>query len=129
MSDHTGFEELVLPHLDANNLARWLTRDVNDAEDGVQAACVRALKYVGSLNGGGARAWFLTIVRHRIPRLVQAQPSGEDRTGRQHRDRHARQGLCSKRVTREVAVFPEGARWQRGFDPALCAYAVCGDRP
>ena len=65
MSDHTRFEELVLPHLNAAyNLARWLTRDVNDAEDVVQDACVRALKYVGSLNGGGARAWFLTIVRH-----------------------------------------------------------------
>lgn len=65
MSDHTRFEELVVPHLDAAyNLARWLTRDVNDAEDVVQDACVRALKYVGSLNGGGARAWFLTIVRH-----------------------------------------------------------------
>ncbi len=65
MSDHTRFEELVLPHLNAAyNLARWLTRDVNDAEDVVQDACVRALKYVGSLNDGGARAWFLTIVRH-----------------------------------------------------------------
>ena len=65
LSDHTRFEELVLPHLNAAyNLARWLTRDVNDAEDVVQDACVRALKYVDSLNGGGARAWFLTIVRH-----------------------------------------------------------------
>src|SRR6202171_2388339 len=65
LSDHTRFEELVLPHLNAAyNLARWLTRDVNDAEDVVQDARVRALKYVGSLNGGGARAWFLTIVRH-----------------------------------------------------------------
>ena len=65
LSDHTRFEELVLPHLDAAyNLARWLTRDVNDAEDVVQDACVRALKYVGSLNGSSARAWFLTIVRH-----------------------------------------------------------------
>jgi len=65
LSDHTRFEELVLPHLNAAyNLARWLTRDVNDAEDVVQDACVRALKYVGSLNGSGARAWFLTIVRH-----------------------------------------------------------------
>ena len=54
-----------MPHLNAAyNLARWLTRDVNDAEDVVQDACVRALKYIGSLNGGGARAWFLTIVRH-----------------------------------------------------------------
>jgi RNA polymerase sigma-70 factor, ECF subfamily len=65
LSDHTRFEELVLPHLNAAyNLARWLTRDVNDAEDVVQDACVRALKYVDSLNGSGARPWFLTIVRH-----------------------------------------------------------------
>jgi RNA polymerase sigma-70 factor, ECF subfamily len=65
LSDHTRFEELVLPHLDAAyNLARWLTCDINDAEDVVQDACVRALKYIGSLNAGGARAWFLTIVRH-----------------------------------------------------------------
>ena len=42
LSDHTRFEELVLPHLDAAyNLARWLTRDVNDAQDVVQEACVR----------------------------------------------------------------------------------------
>jgi RNA polymerase sigma-70 factor (ECF subfamily) len=65
LSDHKQFEQLVLPHLDgAYNLARWLTRDVADAEDVVQDACVRALKYAGSLNGGSPRAWFLTIVRH-----------------------------------------------------------------
>ncbi len=65
MSEHTRFEDLVLPHLDAGyNLARWLTRDVNDGEDVVQDACVRALKYVGTLRDGDARAWFLTIVRH-----------------------------------------------------------------
>ena len=65
MSHHTRFEELVLPHLDAGyNLARWLTRNANDAEDVVQDACLRALKYVGSLHDGGGRAWFLTIVRH-----------------------------------------------------------------
>jgi len=59
------FEELVLPHLDAAyNLARWLTRDPHDADDVVQDACVRALKYLGSLHGSDARAWFLTIVRH-----------------------------------------------------------------
>ncbi len=65
MSEHVRFEELVLPHLDAGyNLARWLTRDVNDAEDVAQDACARALKYVGTLRDGDARAWFLTIVRH-----------------------------------------------------------------
>ena len=65
MSEHTRFEELVLPHLDAGyNLARWLARNSDDAEDVVQEACMRALKYVGSLRGSEARAWFLTIVRH-----------------------------------------------------------------
>ena len=65
MSDHRRFEELVLPHLNAAyNLARWLARDVNDAEDVVQEACMRALKYIDSLHGDDARAWFLTIVRH-----------------------------------------------------------------
>jgi RNA polymerase sigma-70 factor (ECF subfamily) len=65
LSEGRRFEELVLPHLDAGyNLARWLARDVNDAEDVVQDACVRALKYVGTLRDGDARAWFLTIVRH-----------------------------------------------------------------
>ena len=65
LSNHARFEELVLPHLNAAyNLARWLARDVNDAEDVVQEACVRALKYIDSLKDGGARAWFLTIVRH-----------------------------------------------------------------
>jgi RNA polymerase sigma-70 factor (ECF subfamily) len=63
--EHTRFEERVLPHLDAGyNLARWLTRNVSDSEDVVQDACVRALKYAGSMRDGDARAWFLTIVRH-----------------------------------------------------------------
>ena len=54
-----------MPHLNAgHNLARWLTRDASDAEDVVQDACLRALKYIGAVHGGEARAWFLTIVRH-----------------------------------------------------------------
>jgi RNA polymerase sigma-70 factor (ECF subfamily) len=63
--DVDRFELLVLPHLDAAyNLARWLTRDVDDAKDVVQEACLRALRYLTSLTGDNARAWFLTIVRH-----------------------------------------------------------------
>lgn len=65
VADHSRFEQRVLPHLDAAyNLARWLTRNGSDAEDVVQEACMRALKYVGSLEGGDARPWLLTIVRH-----------------------------------------------------------------
>lgn len=54
-----------MPHLGAAyNLARWLARDAHDAEDVVQDACIRAMKYIGSLNRSDARAWFLTIVRN-----------------------------------------------------------------
>jgi RNA polymerase sigma factor (sigma-70 family) len=59
------FEEVVLPHMDAAfNYARWLTRSDADAEDVVQDACVRALRFFSSLRGDDARAWLLTIVRN-----------------------------------------------------------------
>jgi len=65
VADPNRFEALVLPHLNAAyNLARWLTRDTHDAEDVVQEASLRALKYLDSLKREDARAWFHTIVRH-----------------------------------------------------------------
>lgn len=65
LPDPKRFDALVLPHLDAAyNLARWLTRDAYDAEDVVQDACVRALKYMDSMEGSDARGWFLKIVRN-----------------------------------------------------------------
>jgi hypothetical protein len=42
------FEQAILPHLDAAyNLARWLTRDENEAADAVQDACLGALRFIG----------------------------------------------------------------------------------
>ncbi len=62
---HRPFEEVVLPHLDAAyNYARWLTKSDADAEDVVQDAAVRALRYFSSLRNDDARAWLLTIVRN-----------------------------------------------------------------
>jgi len=59
------FEETVLPHLDAAfNYARWLTRNDTDAEDVVQDACVRAIRFFSSLRNDDARAWLFTIVRN-----------------------------------------------------------------
>lgn len=59
------FEAAVLPHLDsAYTLARYLTRDLHDAEDVVQEAYLRALRYFGGYRGGDARAWVLAIVRN-----------------------------------------------------------------
>jgi RNA polymerase sigma-70 factor (ECF subfamily) len=64
-ADRRRFELLALPHLDAAyNLARWLTRDDQDAQDVVQEATLRALRYFGGFRGDSARAWLLQIVRN-----------------------------------------------------------------
>jgi RNA polymerase sigma-70 factor (ECF subfamily) len=59
------FNQVVVPHLDAAyNLARWITRRDQDAEDMVQEACLRAFRFLGSFRDGDSRAWVLTIVRN-----------------------------------------------------------------
>jgi RNA polymerase sigma-70 factor (ECF subfamily) len=73
------FEEILVPHLDsAFNLARHLTRDDHEAEDVVQDAYLRALKYFGSYNGANARAWLLRIVRHTFYTRRRRQRRGEE---------------------------------------------------
>jgi RNA polymerase sigma-70 factor (ECF subfamily) len=62
---HQTFEEVVLPHLDAAfNYARWLTKSDADAEEVVQDAYLRALRFFSSLRSDDARAWLFTIVRN-----------------------------------------------------------------
>ena len=59
------FEKAVLPHLNAAyNLARWLTRNDQDAEDVVQDAYLRALRFFAGFRGDDGRAWLLAIVRN-----------------------------------------------------------------
>ena len=59
------FDEVVLPHLDAAyRLARWLMRNEHDAEDVVQEASLRALRYFQHFSGRNARGWFFRIVRN-----------------------------------------------------------------
>jgi len=63
--DLASFEALMLPHLDAaQNLAKWLLRNNQDAEDVVQEAYLRALKSFSGFHGSNGRAWLLTIVRN-----------------------------------------------------------------
>jgi RNA polymerase sigma-70 factor (ECF subfamily) len=58
-------ERVVLPHLDAAyNLARWLVGNPQDAEDVVQEACLRSVRFIGGYREGDARAWLLRIVRN-----------------------------------------------------------------
>src|SRR5437868_13087044 len=59
-----SFEETMLPHMDAaHNLARWLLRNEQDAQDVVQEAYLRAFKSFSGFHGSNGRAWLLTIVR------------------------------------------------------------------
>ena len=65
MTRLSRFENSVLPHLDAAyNLARWLTRNDHDAEDVVQEAFMRALRYFDAMKGPESRPWLLGIVRN-----------------------------------------------------------------
>jgi RNA polymerase sigma-70 factor, ECF subfamily len=61
----SNFEQVLLPHLDAAyNLARWLTRNEQNAEDVVQEAYLRALRFFPGFRGDNARAWLMKIVRN-----------------------------------------------------------------
>lgn len=65
MGNTARFEQIVLPHLDAAyNLARWLVRNQQDAQDVVQESYLRAFKFFSGFQGGDPRAWLLKIVRN-----------------------------------------------------------------
>lgn len=59
------FRDSVLPYLDdAYNLARYLTRNPDDANDIVQDAFLRAFRFFGTFKGDNPKPWLLTIVRN-----------------------------------------------------------------
>ena len=67
-----SFEAMMLPHMDAaHNLARWLLRNEQDAQDIVQEAYLRAFKSFGGFHGSNGRAWLLTIVRNTAYTLLK----------------------------------------------------------
>lgn len=71
-------ECVVLPHLDAAyTLARWLTKNEDDASDVVQDACLRALRFAAGFKGVNSRAWFLSIVRNTAYTWLKARHSSE----------------------------------------------------
>ena len=59
----------------AYNLARWLTRNDQDAQDVVQEACMKALRAFDSFRGGDFRAWFLTIIRNTSFSMLRSKKS------------------------------------------------------
>ena len=59
------FQNTIIPHLDAAyNLARYLSRDADAAQDIVQEAFLRAYRSFDGYVGGDARSWIFAIVRN-----------------------------------------------------------------
>ena len=103
-SKRTRFEHLALPHLDAAyNLARWLTRNDHDAQDVVQEACLRAMRYFETFRGEHARPWLLQIVRHTAYSWLQRNRPAEVVSMQGHADNDG-----------DV----DGARWPEAAAPA-----------
>jgi RNA polymerase sigma factor (sigma-70 family) len=72
------FRDAVLPHLDdAYNLARYLTRNGQDADDVVQEAYLRAFRFFPTFRGDNARAWLLAIVRNCFYSSLKSRPRGD----------------------------------------------------
>lgn len=66
------FEQAVMPHLNAAyNLARWIMRNQQDAEDAVQNAYLRAFRFFDGFDGSDAKAWLLAIVRNSCRTALQ----------------------------------------------------------
>src|SRR6476660_1358717 len=67
-----SFEQAMLPCMDAaHNLARWLLRNEQDAQDVVQEAYMRAFRSFAGFRGSNGRAWLLTIVRNTAYTLLK----------------------------------------------------------
>jgi RNA polymerase sigma factor (sigma-70 family) len=72
------FEREMLRHLDAaHNLARWILRGSDDAQDVTQEAILRALKYFDGFHGENAKAWLLKIVRNTCYSWIKDRPKAE----------------------------------------------------
>ena len=74
------FESLLLPLMnDAYNLARWLMKNQEDAEDMVQESYLRAFRFFASFHEGtNCHAWFLRIVRNTCYSALQARKRREN---------------------------------------------------
>lgn len=70
------FERVMLPHLGAAyNLAMWLMRHPQDAEDAVQNAYLRAYNAFDRFQGDHAAAWMLKIVRNTCLTSLNRMPT------------------------------------------------------
>jgi RNA polymerase sigma-70 factor, ECF subfamily len=76
ISEHTAlrFEQLTIPHRSAAfNLAYWILRSREEAEDVVQDAYVRAFRAFSTFNGVSTKPWLLAIVRNAAHAALEAR--------------------------------------------------------
>ena len=110
-----------MPHLNAAyTLARYLTRDVSEAEDATQEAILRAVRYFHTLRtDANARAWLLAIVRREcyggrrqridtvayddVPELQLVDKAAAP-------DAAANRSLLQHRIREAVSALPDGLR-------------------
>lgn len=107
VGDRGRFERLMLPHLDAAyGLARWLLRDDTLAEDAVQEAYLRALRFFGSLKGENAKPWLLKIVRNACYELLARERLVG---GREDFDESSHGGAAAPGAALVLPLNPESA--------------------
>src|SRR5579859_8300660 len=112
-TDSARFAEMALPHLDAAyNLARWLTRDPSDANDVVQEAMMRALRFFDSFRGDSAKSWLLAIVRNTAYSWLKANRPAEIAARSDEDDPEGLASLVSPGDDPETALIRAGDRRQ-----------------
>lgn len=111
MSDRTRrFEAAMLPHLNAAyNLARWLLRDDQHAQDVVQESYLRGLRFFDSFRGEDARPWLLGIVRNTCYTLLH----NDVRAGEQVEFDEERDSGAQDSTLHRVDDNPEGLLLQK----------------
>ena len=120
-ADRTRFELEILVHLDvAYRVARRFLRDDHDAQDAVQDALVRALRYFSGFRGTSGRAWLLAIVRNtcRTRRRRDWLRTGVEFDESQHGEtdpaeapeRSAERGATGASIERALAALAEPLR-------------------
>ena len=124
MPDHVAsFEQLVLPHLQAAyNLARWLLRNDQDAEDVMQEASVRAFRSFDGIRGNNPRAWLLAVVRNSAYTFLQQNRARQLATEFDE-DLHVEQALSARAPETPEVLLLRSAQ-QRVLNEAVEALPI-----
>ena len=89
----------------AYNLARWLTRNDQDARDVVQEASLRAFRFLDGLRGD-AKPWFLALVRNACFDWLKsnrpAEIAGGDEALPERADEHTPETLAFQALDRRM---------------------------